>query len=263
MLGMLQITKRKDIGDIVASLTTQIIKRSYDFMANQSVTHNSGKKQKNNFKDITDNRLLILKEIGKNKHGHRLLECLCECGSIIIVRKDHLQSGHTRSCGCLVKDMAKKTHTKHGMRETFAYSTWRMMIQRCHNSNNPAFEFYGGRGIQVCKRWLKFESFLEDMGERTKELSIERRNNELGYYKENCYWATRTTQSRNKRVQKRNGTGVTGVRWDKKIQKYFSSVGLNRKRISLGYFSDIDDAIKARKAGELKYWNKIEVQNGT
>lgn len=73
------------------------------------------------------------------------------------------------------------------------------MIQRCHNPNNKDWDLYGGRGINVCVKWQKFEGFLEDMGIKPFGLELDRKDSELGYYKENCRWATRVVQNRNRR----------------------------------------------------------------
>lgn len=79
------------------------------------------------------------------------------------------------------------------------YGVWKNMIQRCTNKNNPAYHNYGARGITVCVRWYKFENFLADMGERPDNLTLDRIDNNLGYYKKNCRWADDTTQARNSR----------------------------------------------------------------
>jgi hypothetical protein len=75
------------------------------------------------------------------------------------------------------------------------------MIRRCTNKNEQNYHNYGGRGITVCDRWLNsFEAFYEDMGSKPGlDYSIERRENDKGYYKDNCYWATREEQANNRR----------------------------------------------------------------
>ena len=254
MLNLLQETSHKDIWDIPVALTTNIIYRRYDIMGKQSVPNKSGSRKKKDIVGQRFGRLLVVKNAGRSKNGHVKWKCLCDCGKTCIVFGSNLRREHTRSCGCIWNEAM----TKHGMCHTPTYSTWQHMIDRCNNPNYIHYFNYGGRGIHVCRRWLKFENFFKDMGFKPKGLTIERTNNNLGYFKENCCYASSTVQNRNQRVQRRNTTGVTGVTWDKHRQKYHASVGLNYKRIHLGYFEDINDAIQARKDGELKYWEKTE-----
>ncbi len=75
------------------------------------------------------------------------------------------------------------------------------MNERCTNANNAAFKYYGGRGISVCRRWRSFNNFLADMGERPPGLTLDRRNNDIGYRPSNCRWATRKQQTDNRREQ--------------------------------------------------------------
>lgn len=79
------------------------------------------------------------------------------------------------------------------------YKSWHMMKQRCTNKNYSQFSDYGGRGIAVCTNWLDFEHFLKDMGIRPDGTSLERKDNQKGYNKENCIWADKQTQQRNMR----------------------------------------------------------------
>ena len=76
------------------------------------------------------------------------------------------------------------------------------MHVRCYDRRHPKYENYGGRGILVCDRWRNnFVAFLEDMGKRpTKAHTLERKNSNLPYTPDNCIWATRTEQNRNKRT---------------------------------------------------------------
>src|SRR6187549_3886221 len=82
---------------------------------------------------------------------------------------------------------------------TPTYSSWKAMIQRCSNPNNTAWERYGARGIKVCERWMIYENFLADMGEKPAGLSLDRKDNSKGYFKENCKWATPKEQQSNRR----------------------------------------------------------------
>lgn len=90
----------------------------------------------------------------------------------------------------------------HGATRSPEHITWTNIKQRCHNKNNRDYKNYGARGIKVCDRWrTSFKSFYDDMGQRpSKDHSIERLNNNEGYCKENCIWATRVEQGRNRRT---------------------------------------------------------------
>lgn len=129
--------------------------------------------------------------------------CLCDCGNRNIVVTYNLHHGKVRSCGCEMGKNISAANTIHGHTiggiKSSAYGRWCAMIHRCTNPSNPQWADYGGRGITVDPRWYKFQNFLADMGEPPPDLTLDRIDNDKGYSKGNCQWATRLQQTYNRR----------------------------------------------------------------
>ena len=130
--------------------------------------------------------------------------CRCDCGALHSASSGNLRRGKIKSCGCLFKEQVGRFNFRHGHtmngKKSSTYGIWDAMLARCLNEKNHNYSYYGGRGITVCESWLRFENFLADMGERPSHLTLERVDNNQGYYPENCIWATMKQHSNNRRT---------------------------------------------------------------
>lgn len=125
------------------------------------------------------------------------------------------------------------------------YKSWAAMKKRCVNESSQSYALYGGRGITVCERWLDFENFLADMGERPSEKhTLHRVNNDEDYQKENCRWVTFRIQNHAKNFPKRrsnNASKYRGVSFHPKIEKWEARC-CNK---IMGYFTNEIEAAEA------------------
>ena len=160
-------------------------------------------------------------------------KCICDCSEKVFVATSSLVRGDTKSCGCLYKETRSLTHTrKHGKSKTSTYRSWLSMVKRCTDRNATAYHLYGGAGIEVCERWLSFENFLDDMGERPEATSIDRIDPGKGYFAGNCRWATIIEQARNRRTTRLNQESVKVIKYflgkkEKTIQQLANAYGVS------------------------------------
>ncbi|MBE6943840.1 MAG: hypothetical protein E7453_06220 [Ruminococcaceae bacterium] len=157
--------------------------------------------------DLTGQRfgqLLVIQRVENHirpngKHESQWL-CRCECGVIKNIEGRKLRAGRSKSCGCRQshKTFGRQTH---GLSGTRLYLIWTNMKQRCLNENDSDFHRYGGRGITIYDRWTQdFEVFYNwaiTNGYR-EDLSIDRIDNDMGYFPDNCRWVSKKVQNSNK-----------------------------------------------------------------
>ncbi len=134
------------------------------------------------------------------------------------------------------------------------YGVWRGMIRRCTVPKDLTYKNYGARGITVCKEWQVFSGFVLDMNESFMPgLTLDRLDNNKGYFKDNCRWATDSEQNHNKRLDKRNKAGKSGVFYHNKRKSWCARLHIDKKRITIGHYQDINLAIEARRQAEINY----------
>lgn len=128
----------------------------------------------------------------------------CSCGTTREVRTCSLRRGASLSCGCLERELSIKRGTTHGQRQTRLYRIWLLMKNRCHNPNANNWEWYGGKGIKVCRKWHKFETFYSwALSNGYKDdLTIDRINGNRNYCPSNCRWVTKDFQLRRKKSKR-------------------------------------------------------------
>lgn len=165
-------------------------------------------------------RLTATERSSNDDRSRATWKCFCECGNTIIVQATSLKTGNTKSCGCLKSDTSRELagplNRTHGMTRTKTHNTWTSMLQRCYYEGHKSYVDYGGRGITVCHRWMLFENFLSDMGDRPDGMVIGRINNDGNYEPGNCQWEDWFQQGNNKRTNRRievNGKSFTLAEW--------------------------------------------------
>ncbi len=252
-------------------------------------------KKLNDLTGQTFGSLTVLARVENNKWGQTQFLCDCSCGNKTTVLSKYLKAGNTKSC-------KKCFETTYGMKRKShpLYGAWVGLLDRCNNPNGKDYKNYRARGITVCSRWeSSFESFIEDMGDKpTPKHSLDRIDNDKGYYKDNCRWATEKQQMNNTRrnvIYTINGINKTlaewcseygndyhavwrrinkgwdytnaittpirtpkGVAYAKDRNKWRAYAYKNSKRIPLGSFNTEQEAVNAR----LNYIKKEEYYGG-
>lgn len=192
-------------------------------------------------------RLKVLRLSRIGSHRNKWWWCSCDCGAEKEVGHSGLQSGGVNSCGCLQRELVAKRMTKHGLnrrgKKDPLYVVWRGVIGRATQvAKGKHREWYFARGITVCSRWRdSVEAFVDDMGPRPEKMSVERIDNDKGYWcgkpecpecgplcrDSNCRWATATEQARNTRRSFR----LTWRGETRSVGEWSSILGLSRDLI--------------------------------
>lgn len=170
------------------------------------------------------------------------ITCKCSCGIVKTLLKINVIRGRSKGC----KTCAIKSRTVHAGRNTRLHNIWQGMVQRCSSSLKSKTKNYKDKGITLCTEWHNFLSFKEwaTANGYSDTLSLDRVDTYKGYSPENCRWASRITQSSNRRKMRSNTSGFVGVSEIKTAPhlKYKAYICVKGVQINLGRYQTPEEA---------------------
>lgn len=197
---------------------------------------------------------------------YRYLLCLCgNCGNEFETQARHYKTGKLKSCRACSSGIRgpEAYHRTHGLRKHPLYSVWAGMISRCCNPEHKHYGNYGGRGIAVCLEWVfSFQGFYEwamKAGYK-KGLELDRENNELGYFPDNCRWIEKLRNVNNtERTRRNNTTGYPGAFKYGNTGRFYSKIYEDGRPVVLGVFTTAQEAGEAYKAAKAAKRKRLSI----
>jgi hypothetical protein len=191
-------------------------------------------RKKDDLLGMTFGRYSVVSQAENGPRGHTRWNCRCACGKEKIVLSYSLKEGTAKSCGCgTIEALTTHGHSSRG-KVTSEYLSWLNIHVRTKSKKYRDYDRYGGRGITVCEQWATFEGFIKDMGYKpSTKHSLDRINNDLGYFPENCRWATKKEQSDNRS----NCIKVTYRGETKGLMEWSDTLGIKYRTLLRRYHS--------------------------
>lgn len=205
-------------------------------------------------------KLTVIERDGRDEKGNITWKCKCDCGNICTVPGVILRRRSKKSCGCKWMEPGNKTH---GMTGTTLFTRWINMRSRCNNPKNKRYNRYGGRGIKICDEWENdFSAFYNWAINNGYEesLTLDRIDNDLGYFPDNCRWVDKKTQANNRSTNKMytiNGETKTLAEWCEQYDMpYYLVISRLRKNISIE--ESLSKNYKRKNAKHNEYFQELE-----
>lgn len=220
------------------------------------------------------NKLTVIADAGSNKNGRAMWLCQCDCGNQTVVMGKYIRNGHTKSCGCAIKDVDRSKLRKHN-----EYYVWNKVVFVKFSNTNKYF-------ICDLEDWEKLKKYTwhddgngytitQENGNKFKmhRVIMNAKENDIIDHikrisdggvcdnrKSNLRKSTKSTNAMNSKINSNNTSGVTGVGWHKKHNKWQSSITINYNKIYLGIYEKLEDAIVARLRAENEYFGEFAPQ---